>query len=438
MPFLIFYARFDIGRKTFDYKRLFKISTHLLKGEGIMKQGDIGSILKDIERGYSLKEINEEGTGTFNETEEDEDVRADREARRAAQREERGEKKKIKKFRVKNGMAPVDFAEMQKRSQWRVGCLRSLSENGYYTINSRDELDNLILGTRVRIPLAFLVPLKRQTRIFFDKKEIKELAKSIKLNGDVDSPIKIVIRKESDSMPYGLIIGGERRSLASKEAGISHVSCLVYKIEDDKQIFLRCVTDNANKVALTPIEEALAILRMEEEFKLSDEDIAVAMGKPVASIQRIRRYLDLLPSYIKMLAERELTKGEALVLVDYKKENQSAVYEIIQNLKKERKKEFIHPNALNLLVRLKAEKQGLVKERRSKKSKGKKLESATDLVIKSILRGIEVFNDTLDLAEGLKEADVLNAKIPLHELRGNFEDIKNRLDKIFGIINDWD
>jgi ParB/RepB/Spo0J family partition protein len=401
--------------------------------------GDIGSILAEIERGNSFRETDEcGGTGAYELTEEEEVEKADKEAKKAAQRAEKAEKKKVKKFRVKTGMAPVDFAEAQKRSQWRVGCLRSLSENGYYTINSRDELDNLILGTIVRIPLAFLVPLKKQTRIFFDKKEISELAKSIRLNGDVDSPIKIVIQRESDGMPYGLIFGGERRLLAAKEAGISHVSCLIRKIGDDKQIFLRCVTDNANKVALTPIEEALAIMRMEEEFEQSDEEIAVTMGKPVASIQRIRRYLDLLPSYIKMLAERKLTKGEALVLVDYKKENQAEVYEIIQNLKKERKKDFIHPNALNLLVRLQAEKKGLVKERRSKKSKGKKLESATDLVMKSIMRGIEVFNDTLDLAEGLKEADVLNAKIPLHELRSSFEDTKNRLDKIFGTINDWD
>ena len=402
------------------------------------QRGDIGSILRDIERGTSLREINEEGAGTFDATEEDEDVRADKEARKAAQREEKGEKKKLKKFRVKNGMAPVDFAEVQKRSQWRVGCLRALSENGYYTINSRDELDNLILGTRVRIPLAFLVPLKRQTRIFFDIKEIMDLAKSIRLNGDVDSPIKIVIRKKSDGTPYGLIFGGERRSLAAKEAGISHVSCLVYKIDDDKQIFLRCVTDNANKVALTPIEEALAILRLEEEFKLSDEDIAIAMGKPVAGIQRIRRYMDLLPSYIKMLVERRLTKGEALVLVDYKTENQEAIYEIIQNLKKERKKDFIHPNALNLLVRLQAEKKGLTKATRSLKRKGKKLESATDLAIRSILRGIENFNDVLDLAEGLKKSEALTAKPPIHVLRDSLEDTKNRLDKIFETINDWD
>jgi|GEM_PF-5804289 len=402
------------------------------------QRGDIGSILKDIEGGSSLREIDEEGAETFDATEENEDVRADREARKAAQREENGAKKKLKKFRVKNGMAPVDFAEVQKRSQWRVGCLRSLSENGYYTINSRDELDNLILGTRVRIPIAFLVPLKRQTRIFFDAKEIRELAKSIRLNGDVDSPIKIVIRKESNGTPYGLIFGGERRSLAAKEAGISHVSCLVYKIDDDKQIFLRCVTDNTNKVALTPIEETLVILRLEKEFGLSDEEISIAIGKPVTSIQKIRRYMDLLPSFIAMLTDRRLSKGEVLVLVDYEPAHQQAIYEIVQDLKREKKKDFIHPNALNLLVRLRAEKKGLVKTSQNKKSRGKKLESATDLVIKSILRGIENFNDVLDLTEGLKKSEVLTAKPPIHVLRDSLEDTLTRLTKIFGKINDWD
>lgn len=403
------------------------------------RAGDLGSVLADIERGGGIIRSDDfEEIGILDIAEEDNDAEADKAAIKAALRADKKDKKVVKKFRSKNGMAPVDFAEAQKKARWRVSYLKALSENGYYTINSRDELDNLILGTRVRIPITFLVPLKRQTRIFFDEKEIKELAKSIRQNGDVDSPIKIVIRKESGGTPYGLIFGGERRSLAAKEAGISHVSCMIHKIDDDKKLFARCVTDNANQVALTPIEEALAILRLEKEFGLSDEEIAIATGKPITSVRRIRRYLDLLPSFIAMLTERKLTKGEALVLVDYKTEYQNAIYEIVQDLKREKKKDFIHPNALNLLVRLQAEKGGLAKVSRSTKSKGKKLEPANDLVIKSIMRGIETFNDTLDLAERLEKADALTSKTPIHELRGSLEDTKNRLDKIFERINDWD
>jgi ParB/RepB/Spo0J family partition protein len=323
-----------------------------------------------------------------------------------------------------------------KKANWRTRYLRSLSENGHFEISSREDLPNLITGTKVKIPTAFLERLEGQPRIFFNEKDLRELADSIKAGGAVENPVNIVIRKKSEGKHYGLIFGGERRWRASKIAKASHVICMIHDLADS-ELFARSATDNIGKVPLSPIEEALTIIRLKEEYGWTEEYIATRLAMSLQTVRQTQRYMKLTKDFQKKLVNLELTKGEALILAKWETKDQKTIFDIIERMKREGGGKSIHTNDLDLLVRREAEKNGLKKTPPGKKSKGKRPEASVDLTIKKVMRGAETFISTLKLTDGLKKDEVLGAKTYILDFIGSLEDAKKKLDTVLEKLNNW-
>jgi len=327
--------------------------------------------------------------------------------------------------------------EKRKEAQWKNRYLHDLNTKGFFKINSRQELPRLFFGTIAQIPLSFLRRYEEQPRLFFNPKKLAALSASIKLKGDVNKPIDIIIRQDEQGEFYCLIIGGERRCIASKNAGLTHVSCLIHTpIDNDADLYQESVVDNMGKEPLEPIEESLAVKKF-QEYGLSDEQIAVRLAKSVQTIQQIKRYRDLLPGFIKKLHTHELTKGEALILVKWGEHDQQAIYEIIQKLQKENQKKSIHPNDLDLLVRRQAEEMGLERALRIRKGSGRQPEATVDLIVKKIERGTKTFRTLLKLLKKLTKSEVLSAKTNIMNTIGTLDEAKKELDEVLETLNGW-
>jgi ParB/RepB/Spo0J family partition protein len=329
------------------------------------------------------------------------------------------------------GVDPVELA----KSKWRVAYMKSLIKNGYFEINSREELPLLIPGTRVRIPVAFLERYEEQPRITFDPKKIARLSASIAIKGDVNKFIDVAIRQGQKGF-FCLIIGGERRWLASIEAGITHVSCIINGSIDDSEIFVESVADNMGKEPLTTIEESMAVKRLCTDYNMTDEQIADRLAKSVQSIQQTRRYLTLNQEFLQDLYDGKLTKSVALILARYALENQPAVHIIVKDLKKERRS--IPVNDLDLLVTLKAQQIGIEKAPGSTKGKGKRPEASIDLLVKKFMRGKQTFRALLKLLNDSNKENLLGAKTNVTEIIGALDDVKEDIEKISEMLNELD
>ncbi|QIW09548.1 ParB/RepB/Spo0J family partition protein [Francisella sp. LA112445] len=129
------------------------------------------------------------------------------------------------------------------------------------------------VGQLFELPLSIVQPDKDQPRKTF--KNIDSLAKSIKENG-VIQPI-IVTTKKDDGLHY--IIAGERRYLASKEAGLTTIPCIVRQEESDASIVLLQLLENDQRESVSPFEEADALKDLIDNKQMKKSDIAKILGR---------------------------------------------------------------------------------------------------------------------------------------------------------------
>jgi len=150
------------------------------------------------------------------------------------------------------------------------------------------------LGTdRVYVELSIdkIVSNKYQPRTNFDMEKLKELAQSIRSNGIVQP---IVVRRVGQQ--YELIVG-ERRWRAARLAGLQTIPAIVNEVSEYKTLEMALV-ENIQRQDLNPIEEASAYLSLIKDFDLTQEEIALRVGKDRSSIANFLRLLKL-PDQIK-------------------------------------------------------------------------------------------------------------------------------------------
>jgi ParB family transcriptional regulator, chromosome partitioning protein len=150
------------------------------------------------------------------------------------------------------------------------------------------------LGTdRVYVELSIdkIVSNKYQPRTNFDMEKLKELAQSIQSNGIVQP---IVVRRVGQQ--YELIVG-ERRWRAARLAGLQTIPAIVNEVSEYKTLEMALV-ENIQRQDLNPIEEASAYLSLIKDFDLTQEEIALRVGKDRSSIANFLRLLKL-PDQIK-------------------------------------------------------------------------------------------------------------------------------------------
>ena len=156
-----------------------------------------------------------------------------------------------------------------------------------------------------------LSPNTFQPRGHMEDVGLDELAKSIQSNGVIQP---IVVHKTGDRFQ---IIAGERRWRAAQKAGLTRVPVIVRDVVpgDDRALLEMALIENIQRENLNPIDEAKAYRRLNEEFRLTQEEIAVKVGKDRASVANFVRLLRL-PDEIKAeVATGTLTMGHARALL---------------------------------------------------------------------------------------------------------------------------
>ena len=153
-----------------------------------------------------------------------------------------------------------------------------------------------------------LRPNKFQPRGAMDESKIEELARSIRANGIIQP---IVVRKVDGGYE---IIAGERRWRASQRAGLLKVPVVVRDVPEDRLLALALI-ENIQREDLTPIEEASAYRRLADEYHLTQEQIADAVGKERSSVANFLRLLKLPQEVRANLGSGALSMGHARALL---------------------------------------------------------------------------------------------------------------------------
>lgn len=160
-----------------------------------------------------------------------------------------------------------------------------------------------------QLPLEKLRRGKYQPRRDFEQAALKELAESIKTQG-VMQPI--VVRPESGG--YWEIIAGERRWRASQLAGLDTIPALIREVSDAAAIAMALI-ENIQRKDLNPVEEAVALKRLQQEFQLSQQQVADRVGKSRPSIANAMRLLTLEPDVLTMIEQGQIESGHGKVLL---------------------------------------------------------------------------------------------------------------------------
>lgn len=150
------------------------------------------------------------------------------------------------------------------------------------------------------IEVSKIKPNPHQPRKDFNEESINELANSIQQFGIIQPLVVTKIEKEVENgteVEYQLI-AGERRWLAAKKLGLETVPAIIKKIDVEEERLELAIIENIQRQNLNPIETARAFARLQDEFRLTQREIASRLGKSRETIANLLRLLDL-PAYIQ-------------------------------------------------------------------------------------------------------------------------------------------
>lgn len=161
---------------------------------------------------------------------------------------------------------------------------------------------------RQSLPVTQLQPGKYQPRTHMDQESLAELSESIRSQG-VMQPI--LVRPVTDGYE---IIAGERRWRAAKMAGLSEVPVLIRDVPDEAALAMSLI-ENIQREDLNPLEEALGIHRLIDEFEMTHEKAADAVGRSRSAVSNLLRLLNLASPVQELLIQEKLDMGHARALL---------------------------------------------------------------------------------------------------------------------------
>ena len=167
----------------------------------------------------------------------------------------------------------------------------------------KDKVDKIAIGDLIRN--------KYQPRKFFNKDNLEELTNSIRERGVIQP---IIVRKSKDQDNKYEIIAGERRWLASQNAGLNEIPVVVLKIDDLKSLEF-AIVENVQRKDLNPIEEANGYKRLIDDFSYDQEKISKFIGKSRSHVANFLRLLSLSKEVQENVEKEEISAGHAKVLV---------------------------------------------------------------------------------------------------------------------------
>lgn len=166
------------------------------------------------------------------------------------------------------------------------------------------------------IPLELIQRGKYQPRRDIQPEALEELAESIKAQG-VMQPIVI---RPAGSERYE-IIAGERRWRAAQLAGLEKIPALIKEVPDEAAIAMALI-ENIQREDLNPVEEAFALKRLQDEFELTHQEVAEAVGKSRTTVTNLLRLISLTEEVRRLLEHGDLEMGHARALLTLEEQEQ--------------------------------------------------------------------------------------------------------------------
>jgi ParB family chromosome partitioning protein len=173
---------------------------------------------------------------------------------------------------------------------------------------SNQELEDISNGSLQNLPIEFLQRGKYQPRRDLDPDALNELASSIEKQG-VMQPI--VVRKINSGKK---IVAGERRWRATQIAGLESIPAIVKDISDEAAIVMALI-ENIQREDLNAIEESRALIRLQNEFELTQQQVASAVGKSRSAVTNLMRLASLEPVVQDQLEQGKIELGHAKCLL---------------------------------------------------------------------------------------------------------------------------
>ncbi|MGB2241957.1 MAG: ParB/RepB/Spo0J family partition protein [Porticoccaceae bacterium] len=171
-------------------------------------------------------------------------------------------------------------------------------------------------GALKYIPVEFLQRGEYQPRREFNSDSLQELADSIASQG----LIQPIVVREITQNKYE-IIAGERRWRAAQLAGLDTVPSLVREISDQATIAMALI-ENIQREDLNAIEESQALIRLQDEFNLTQQQVAQAVGKSRSAVTNLMRLASLQPMVQQQLERGDIELGHAKCLLALEGETQ--------------------------------------------------------------------------------------------------------------------
>lgn len=178
-------------------------------------------------------------------------------------------------------------------------------------------------GELRHIPIDLIQRGKYQPRTDMHEEALQNLAASIKAQGVIQP---IVLRPISAT--HYEIIAGERRWRATQIAGLDSIPAIIKPVSDESAIAMALI-ENIQRENLNPIEEAMALKRLQEEFELTQQEVADAVGRSRASVANLMRLMSLNPDVRLMLEHGDLEMGHARALLSLSEAQQSEAAQIV-------------------------------------------------------------------------------------------------------------
>ena len=169
------------------------------------------------------------------------------------------------------------------------------------------------------LPIESMQRGKYQPRKDLNPEKLQELADSIKAQGVIQP---IIVRKISFEKYE--IVAGERRWRASQLAGLTQIPVVIKEI-DDRTAMAMALIENIQREDLNPLEEAEALKRLLDEFEMTHQLIAEAIGKSRTTVTNLLRLMDLHPDVKKLLLSNHLEMGHARALLSLEGSKQVAL-----------------------------------------------------------------------------------------------------------------
>ena len=170
--------------------------------------------------------------------------------------------------------------------------------------------ERLQMGGVITLRVEQIERNPRQPRAHIDPEELKELADSIHEHG----VLQPLIVSEGEQPEQYVLIAGERRLLAARQAGLERVPVLIREASDQERLELALI-ENVQRTDLSPLEAAEAYRQLSEDFDLSHEEIAKRVSKSRVAVTNTLRLLKLPEKVLQALKEGRISEGHARALL---------------------------------------------------------------------------------------------------------------------------